>query len=308
MKPAAFKYQCPETVDSAIDTLSAQGEEAMVLAGGQSLIPQMNFRDATPQTVVDINGLDDLSYVRTEDSTLTIGALTRQSTARDSSRIENTCPLVTDALQYVGHKPTRHRGTIGGSMANADPRAELPAVATALDGSVVVRSANGERTLTAADFFEGNMSTAIESGELLTEVRFPIHDGERGYGFVEESIVGEDWAIVGVAAAFTVDDDTCQDVRLAYAGVDESPTRLAEAEAALEGEPAEEETFRFAAGEARENIDVSAQDEADSGSLRVNQAGGGDNRSATVHADAAYKRDLVDALTYRALERAFERT
>lgn len=308
MKPPVFEYQRPETVDNAIDALSAEGEEAMVLAGGQSIVPRMNFRAATPQIVVDINALDDLNYVREEDGTIAIGALTRQSTVRASSTIKEACPLVTEVLQYAGHVPTRHRGTIGGMMGNADPRAELPTVAMALDGSVVIRSADGERTLAAADFFEGNMTTAIEPGELLTEVRFPTRDDGQGYGFAEESIADEDWAIVGVAAVFTVDDGACRDVRLAYAGVDDSPTRAPEAEDALEGETIEEETFRDTAVEARDTVAVSAQDEADSADLRVNQAGGGELTSATVHADAAYKRDLIEALTERALEQAFERT
>ncbi|PCR90043.1 FAD binding domain-containing protein [Natrinema ejinorense] len=307
MKPTAFHYQRPETIDDAVDVLASEGEEATVLAGGQSLIPRMNYRTAKPDVVVDLNHVADLEYVHSEGDELVIGAMTRQSAVRDHSDVTEHCPLLADALQYVGHKPTRHRGTIGGNLANADPRSELPAVVTALEGSLVVRNGDGERVIDAADFFHGGMDTALESDELLTELRVPVQEDGVGYGFQEEAIVDSDWPIAGVAATLEVADGECRSVRLAYAGVDASPTRIEDAEAAIEGEPVGPDSFEAAASAARENVSVTEQETAESAELRVNQVGESDHPSATVHADPGYKRELVGALTYRALEQAHDR-
>jgi CO/xanthine dehydrogenase FAD-binding subunit len=306
MKPPAFAYERPKTVDDAVDFLSTNGEETTVLAGGQSLIPRMNFRTVEPGTVLDINELDELDYLRAEDGHVALGALTRQSAARNSPVVEEHCPLVADALRQVGHEATRHRGTIGGNVANADPRSELPTVVAALDGAVSVRGPDGERSIDAADFFEGDMTTALDSDELLTEVRVPALDGD-GYAFVEESVIGEDWPLVGVAATLTVADDVCRNVRLGYAGADDSPTRIEAVEAVVEGEPATAETFAAAGEAARDHVEVSAQAEPSAVDLQVNQVTIDGHASTTIHADPAYKRDLASTVTRRALERAAKR-
>lgn len=307
MKPPAFHYERPETVDDAVDILTTEEDNARVLAGGQSMVPRMNFRSINPEVVVDLNRIDNLDYVRSDGDELLIGAMTRQSDARENPEITAQCPLLTEALQYVGHKPTRHRGTIGGNVANADPRSELPAVLTALGGSVVVQNGDGEREIAISDFFRGGMKTSLETGELLTEVRVPTLSDEIGYAFEEWAIVDWDWPVVGVASTLEVDDGECRNVRVAYAGVDGSPIRLEEAEAAVEGESIGDDTFDAAAAVARETVSVTEQEDASSVEKRVNQISESEHPSATVHADPAYKRDLVEALTRRALKRAHDR-
>lgn len=308
MKPPAFHYERPETVDEAVDILVSEGEDATILAGGQSLVPQMNFRSIDPGLIVDLNYVDELDYVRSDGNELAIGAMTRQSAARASSEIEERCPLLVDALRYVGHRPTRHRGTIGGNVANADPRSEIPAVLTALEGSVVVRNGDGERTIDAADFFRGEMDTALGSEELLTEIRVPIRSNGTGYSFQEHAIVDWDWPIVGVASTLEVDDGACRNVRLSYVGVDGSPIRIDAVEEAVEGDAAGDDAFDAAAEAARENVSVSVQESAGSSDVRVNQVSGSNGASATIHGDPEYKRELAAALTRRAMKEAHDRT
>lgn len=307
MKPPEFHYQRPDTLDEAMDILTAEGDNARILAGGQSLIPRMNFRSVEPEVIVDLNRIDDLDYVRSDGDELRVGAMTRQSDARENPEITAQCPLLAEALQYVGHKPTRHRGTIGGNLVNADPRSEVPAVLTALEGALIARNGTDEREISADEFFQGGMQTSLETGELLTEVRVPTLTDDVGYAFEEEAIVDWDWPIVGIASVLEVDDGDCRNVRIACAGVDGSPTRLEEAEAVAEGEPAGSDSFDATAAKARETVTVAEQAAADSVDKRVNQVSESDHASATVHADPEYKRDLVEALTRRALEEAHDR-
>lgn len=285
MKPAPFDYHQPETVDAAVDALTENGD-ATILAGGQSLIPMMNSRLATPDVVVDINGLSDLEYIREEDGTLAIGALTRQATAEQSDVVAEHCPLMAEALAYVGHKPIRHRGTIGGNLAHSGPTSELPAVARVLDAEFVVRGRDGERHVPAEDFFVGYMTTDVGDDELLTEIRIPPWPTGHGWSFEETAPRKGDYAIVGVAATLRVVDGTCEEARLAYTAVSDGPVRVPEAEDAVVGEAADEDTFTAAGSVAREEIDPPAD----------------------VHGSTAYRENLVETLTVRALGRATERS
>ncbi len=285
MKPAPFRYIRSATTEDALAALAQQGDEAKVLAGGQSLIAMMNLRLVKPRVLIDINRLTTLDYIRQENGTLAIGALARQAALEESVLVAKACPLMAEAIQYVAHKPIRNRGTIGGNLAHADPTSELPAVAIALDAEIVARSSKGQRTLAAADFFVGHLTTALQPDELLTEVRVPAWPAGQGWSFMEVSPRKGDYALVGLAATMQVKDGVCQAARLVYTGVGEHAHRILEAEQALIGQKADEAAFRAAADIARGKVDPSSD----------------------VHASAEYRRDLVHALTRRALAQALQR-
>lgn len=285
MKPPAFDYQRPESVDEAVSALEASDGGAKVLAGGQSLIPMMNTRLASPETLIDINRITDLDYVRAEDGGVAIGALTRQSTVERSDVVAEHCPLIAEALDHVGHRPIRNRGTVGGNLAHADPTSELPAVAVALGADFTIRGAKGERTVPAAEFFVGMMTTALAPDELLTEVRFASQHPDQGWAFEETAPRKGDWATVGLAALLEVEDGACRDVRLAYTAVDERPLRAEAAEDAVDGEPPAAEAFAAAGRAAREALDPPSDFQASS----------------------TYRERLIEALTERALRRAADR-
>lgn len=285
MKPASFTYERPSSVDEAVTTLADNDGDASLLAGGQSLVPMMNTRLAAPEVVVDINGLDGLNYVEESNGSVAIGALTRQSEAEESDVITDRCPLVAEALEHVGHPTIRHRGTVGGNLAHADPTSELPAVAQALDAEFEVRGTDGERTVPAEEFFQGYMTTDVGPDELLTEVRFPALSDATGWCFEETAPREGDYALVGVAATLDVSDGICESVRLAYTAVADGPVRVREAEEAVEGEPPGEDAFEAAGTTAREHLDPPSD----------------------VHGTTEYREHLVDTLTQRALSRAADR-
>ncbi len=235
MKPAPFDYAAPESVEETLALLAEYGADAKLLAGGQSLMPLLNMRLARPAVIIDLNRVAALDYVKAADGEVRIGALVRQRAAERSPVVAQHLPLVSDALQWVGHPQIRNRGTIGGSLAHADPSAELPAVAAALGATFVVAGSDGERTLASEDFFQGYLSTAIGATEVLTEVRFPAMAADQGWAFVEIARRHGDFALVGAAAVVHAADGRLRDVRLAFTGVGPTPVRIAEAEAALEG-------------------------------------------------------------------------
>jgi carbon-monoxide dehydrogenase medium subunit len=283
VKPASFQYHRPSTVDDALSTLSDDAD-ATILAGGQSLIPMMNTRLATPDTLVDISHLEDLEYVEETDDGIEIGALARQADARDDPLVQEHCPLVSEALGHVGHEPIRHEGTMGGNIAHGDPSSELPAVALVLDASIVARGPDGEREIPAEEFFLGYMTTALGQDELVTAIRVPSM-GDVGYAFEEVAPREGDYATAGVAATLSVSDGTCESVRLAYCALEDRPARSAAAEEAVTGEPATEETFAAAGEAARGDFDPTGD----------------------VHASPGYLKNLARELTGRALERAAQR-
>ena len=285
MKPAPFQYVRPSSVSDALAALARYRDDAKVLAGGQSLIALMNLRLVKPAVVVDINRLPDIAYIREENGTVAVGALTRQSAVESSGVIARQCPLMAEAIRFVAHRPIRNRGTVGGNLAHADPTSELPAVAVALDATFVARSTDGQRAISAADFFVGLLSSALASKELLTEMRIPIWPAGQGWSFMEVSPRAGDYALVGVAATLQVQEGICQAARLVYSGVGARPARVAAAEQMLLGGPANEATFR-AAGEV---------------------AAGQVDPSSDFHATGDYRRDLVRVLTRRALMRALDR-
>jgi carbon-monoxide dehydrogenase medium subunit len=284
MKPPKFDYHAPKTVDEAVALLARYGGDAKPLAGGQSLVPLLNFRLARPAALVDLNRVASLAGIREVNGHVAFGAMTRQRTVEFSPVVARALPLLLEATRWVGHLPIRSRGTIGGSIAHADPSAEYPAVLTALDGSVVARGPKGERTLTAAQLFETYLTTTLAPDEVLTEVRLPIMPAGAGWAFEEFARRHGDFAIVGIAAAVWRAGDRVT-VRLATAGAGPVPVRLRGAEEILEREGLGAEAVRAAAARAAELV----QPDSD------------------LHASADYRRNLTRVLTERALRRALGR-
>jgi aerobic carbon-monoxide dehydrogenase medium subunit len=265
MKLPPVEYEAPTTVAEAIDLLAEHLDEASVLAGGQSLIPLLALRLARPAVLIDINGIDELSGVSAEDGRVAIGATTREYVAEDSETVADAVPLLAAALPLIGHEAIRSRGTIGGSLAHADPAAELPAVARALDADFVVRGQSGVRVIPAAQWFEGYLTTARRPDELLVEVRFPAAEPGTGTCFEEVARRHGDFAIVGLAASLTLSGEVISDARLALAGVSDVPVRAAAAEDLLVGERPSAELFDEAARRATGDIDPPADLHGSSG-------------------------------------------
>jgi carbon-monoxide dehydrogenase medium subunit len=258
MKLPPVDYEAPQTVSEAVELLAEHLDEASVLAGGQSLIPLLALRLARPAVLIDINGIDELSGVSATDGWITIGATTREYMAEESETVADAVPLLAAALPLIGHEAIRSRGTIGGSMAHADPAAELPAVARALDAEFVVRSQSGERVVPAAEWFEGYFTTSRRPDELLAAVRFPTAGPGTGTSFEEVVRRHGDFAIVGLATSLTLSDGAISDARLAFAGVSDKPVRASAAEDLLVGERPSAELFEEAARRATADVDPPA--------------------------------------------------
>jgi carbon-monoxide dehydrogenase medium subunit len=282
MKPPRFDYEAPTSLADALALLGRHGEQAKPLAGGQSLVPLLNFRLTRPAVVVDLNGVAELAGIREGDGTIAIGAMTRQRVVERSPVVANRCPLLADALPHVGHVQIRNQGTIGGSLAHADPAAELPAVAAALGATMVAASTRGERRISWEDFFRSWFTTALEPDELLTHVRFPAQDPSAGSSFAEVARRHGDFAQAGVAATLRVEGDVLRDVRLAALAVAPAPRRLTAAEAVLEGEPLGEGLL--------EDAGAAAAAEVDPGS--------------DMHSSADYRRRTLAALVARSVRDA----
>jgi len=289
MKLPHFDYEAPKTVSEAVELLAEHLDEASVLAGGQSLIPLLAMRLAYPAVLIDINGIAELSGVSAANGWVTIGAMTREYVAEDSETVAGTVPLLAAALPLIGHEAIRSRGTIGGSLAHADPAAELPAVARALDAEFVVRGQSGERVVPAAEWFEGFLTTSRRPDELLTEVRFPAAERGTGISFQEVARRHGDFAIVGLAASLTLSGGAISDARLAFSGVSDVPVRAVGAEELLVGEGPSPELFDEAARRATDDIDPPA-DLHGSSDYRRKVAGALARRGLRAAADNAYER------------------
>jgi aerobic carbon-monoxide dehydrogenase medium subunit len=255
MKLPHVDYEAPRAVSEAVELLAEHLDEASVLAGGQSLIPLLALRLAQPALLIDINGVDELSGVSMTDGWVAIGAMTREYVAEESGTIADAAPLLAAALPLIGHEAIRSRGTVGGSLAHADPAAELPAVARALDAEFVVRGPSGERVIPASEWFEGYLTTSRQPDELLTEVRFPAAGPGTGVSFQEVARRHGDFAMVGLATSVTLSDGVISDARLALAGVSDVPVRATGAEDLLVGERPSAELFDEAARRAAGDID-----------------------------------------------------
>ncbi|MGY1772650.1 FAD binding domain-containing protein [Blastococcus sp. SYSU D00813] len=288
MKPAPFAYAAPTTEDEVLDLLAEHGDEAKVIAGGQSLLPMLSMRLARPSVLVDLNGVAGLAGVREEDGGLAFGATTRERTAERSALVAERVPVLAEALPLIGHEAIRNRGTIGGSIAHADASAELPAVAAVTDATLVLRSrSGGERVLPAAEFFQGHYTTALADDELLAEVRVPGTPTGAGWAFTEVARRHGDFALVGVAAMVALSAaGTVGSARLCLVGVADVPLRLPAVEAALAGAPASAESFAAAADDAVAGLEL-ASDVHGSGEFRRQLARVTVRRALTTAADRA---------------------
>lgn len=233
MKAPAFRYERPLSRAEAFAILATHGDEARVLAGGQSLMPMLNMRLASPAVLVDINAIGDLAGISVDASGLTIGAMTRHYQVAESPDIARHLPLIAEAMHHVAHAAVRNRGTFGGSLALADPAAEMPACCLALDGVMVIEGARGRRRVAAASFFQGMFATALEPDELLLAVEFPIAETGWRSGFMEFARRQGDYAIVGGATRLRMAQRRIEDARLVLFGVDAQPFRAEAAEAQL---------------------------------------------------------------------------
>ena len=287
MKPPPFRYVAAESLANALALKAEHGDDARFLAGGQSLIPAMNFRLAQPAMLVDVNPLRDLDYVRAaDDGALRIGALTRTRTLERHALVAERQPLVHEAVPHVAHPQIRNRGTLGGNLAHADPASELPAVLLALGARLRAQSSRGERWIEAQDFFVGVFTTALRSDEMLVEVEWPALPPRTGTCFMEVARRRGDYAMMGVAAVVTLDDDgACANAALAYCNAGATPVRSAGAAQALVGARTDEQRIRDAAAAAERDLDP----------------------SGNVHASKAFQRHLAGVLTRRALQTAVAR-
>ncbi len=287
MKPAAFEYFRPRLLDEALSLLADYDGDAKPLAGGQSLIPAMNFRLAAPSVLIDLNGIPELAYIREESAGLRVGGMTRQRQIERSPLILEKASLIAETMPHIAHVAIRNRGTIGGSLAHADPAAELPAVMVALNAELEVSSTKGRRSVPAGEFFTGLFSTAIQPGELLTDIRVPFMAERSGSAFLEISRRHGDFALVGVAAVVRLDaQGLCTNARIALLSVGDRPMLAERAMAILTGQHPSAELIRAAADAA---------------------AAGDIDPSSDIHASATYRRQLANVLTRRVLSRAFER-
>jgi CO/xanthine dehydrogenase FAD-binding subunit len=278
MKPASFEYYDPTTLDEALDLMSRFGEEGRPLAGGQSLVPLMNCRLLRPAHLIDLNGVTELSYLKTENGVLRIGATTRQRALERSPDIAEHWPLLRDATAFIGHIQIRNRGTVGGSLAHAFPSAELPVSMVALDASFHLQSKSSQRTLRAEDFFLSYMTTVLEPEELLAEIRVPLLPANTGWSYQEVSRRHGDFALAGAASVIALDSNAnIHHARITLTGA--TPIRAHKVEEWLLGQKPSEALFRDAARRATQKLE----------------------QDSDIHASAEYRRSVCEALARRAL-------
>jgi CO/xanthine dehydrogenase FAD-binding subunit len=285
MKPAKFDYHDPTTLDEALGLMAQFGDQARPLAGGQSLVPLMNFRLIRPAHLIDLNGVAELSYLKMDDGTLRLGATTRQRELERSADVAKRWPLLREAASYIGHVQIRNRGTVGGSLAHAFPSAELPVAMVTLDASFALRSKTNRRTARAEGFFLSYMTTTLQSDELLTEISVPVLPPQSGWSYHEVSRRHGDFALAGAASIVALDaNGTIQHARLTLTGT--TPIRSRQAEEFLLGERPSDALFRAAARRAIENLE----------------------QDSDIHASAEYRREVCAVLARRALMRAAQRS
>jgi carbon-monoxide dehydrogenase medium subunit len=283
MKPPAFEYRVAESVEAAVAALAQAGGDAKILAGGQSLVPMLNFRLLRPAILVDINRVPGLAYIEEDAGAIRIGALTRHHQVETSPVVAAHLPVLGAAMTHVAHLAIRNRGTTGGSLSHADPAAELPMMALLLDATITVASPKGRRTVPARDFLLGALTVALQPDELVTEVAFPKLPANTGWGFEEVSRRHGDFALAAVGATLTVSEGRITQARIAIAGADERAMRAGEAEALLAGNALEPSLLEAACEVARASV----------------------TPNTDLHASADYRRHLVGVLTAKALSAAW---
>lgn len=287
MKPAPFDYVAPASVEQTLELLERYGDDAKLIAGGQTLGPMLNMRLLAPSVIIDINDVAELQFRRSESCGMTLGALVRQGTLEDDPGLARLQPLVAAAIPHIAHRAIRNRGTVGGSLVHADPAAEWGALVHALDARLVVARRGAEpRVVAAAAFFSGLLTTVLEPQDLLVEVRLPAWPQGAGWSFQELSRRHGDFALAGVACRLSLDAaGRCSGVGLGLIGVGDTPVRAAAAETVVTGQPAGAELFREAAAQAAADI----------------------SPMSDLHASAEYRRHLTEVLVFDALTEASQR-
>ncbi|CAN5792746.1 xanthine dehydrogenase family protein subunit M [soil metagenome] len=278
MIPAGFEYHAPTTLDEAVRLLADAGEDAKVLAGGQSLIPVLRLRLAAPETVIDLGRVDELHGVRLDGDTLVVGAMTPHHEVATNDLVRQHARVLAEAAATVADPQVRHRGTVGGALAHADPAGDMPAPVLALGGELVVVGPGGRRTVAAADFFTDLFTTALADDEVLAEIRIPSHDGWGGH-YEKFTRVAQQWSIVAVAAAVRAEGGSIAEARVALTNMGSTAVRAAAVEQALVGAAADDASVRTAAA----------------------QAADGTSPPSDTNGDAHYRRHLATVLTRRAV-------
>ena len=287
MKPAPFEYHAPDSLDEALSLLQSHGSDAKILAGGQSLVPAMNFRVVQPAVLIDLNRVPELGYIREDGDHIRIGAMARERQLEFDASVAQRTPLLHEAAPHIAHPQIRNRGTIGGSIVNADPAAELPVLMLASQARLKARNVSGERWIDAKDFFIGFFSTALEADEILVEIEIPFSAARTGWSFLEVAPRAGDYAMMGVAAMLTLDEEgKCKEARLVYLNAGEGPLEAREAAGHLQGESITEERIDAAAATASET--------------EITPFG-------NIHASVEYQRHLAKVLTRQALTIAAQR-
>lgn len=285
MKPAPFDYVAPTSLEAAVQALAAANGDGKIMAGGQSLVPLLNFRMARPSIVVDLRKISGLSFIGDCGLTVAIGALTRHADVERSSVVAAKLPVMSAAMPHVAHLAIRNRGTIGGSIAHADPAAEHPMLAVFYDATIKVQGPSGRRDIPAEQFFQAALTTSLEPDEIIYEIEYPILSSHNGWAFEEVARRFGDFALGCVAVSIEQNDGTIRDARVGVMGVDETPRRLREAEVVLRDAPAEAAVFEQFA----EAVRVAVSPPTD------------------VHVSSDYRRSLIGTLAKRAIVAAWGR-
>ncbi len=285
MKPPPFEYHAPVTSEEALELLAQLGDEAKLLAGGQSLVPLLNFRLARPRHLIDLNGISELAYIQVRDGALHLGAMVRQRALERSEIVAEGWPLLHACIPFIGHPQIRNRGTVGGSVAHADPAAELPAVLTALDARFLVRSRSADRLLSPEELFLTYLTTSLSPDEMLVEIRVPPQPRDAGWAFQEVSRRHGDFALVGVAALLQLQEGVCRNCRIVLTGVGGTPVRATSVEGALMGQRVDEPLIASASALVAGDIDPPSD----------------------VHATSEYRRRVAAVLVQRTLREALSR-
>lgn len=287
MKPAPFEYHAPDSLDQALDLMHEHGGEAKLLAGGQSLVPAMNFRVMQPGRLIDLNRIDELSFIREQGAALRIGAMARERHLEFDALVAKRTPLLAEAVPFIAHPQIRNRGTIGGSIVNADPAAELPVLMLALNARLKAKNVSGERWIQAHDFFAGMFTTALTPDEILVEIEMPFMQPHTGWSFMEVAPRAGDYALMGVAVLIALDEQNkCEQAKLVYLNAGDGPVDAKESARLLEGEMLNDKLVESAAGLASEK--------------EINPFG-------NVHTSPEFQRHLANVLTKNALKQAMKR-
>ncbi|MFZ1924436.1 MAG: xanthine dehydrogenase family protein subunit M [Xanthobacteraceae bacterium] len=282
MKLPPLDYACPTSVAEAVALLASHDGEAKLLAGGQSLVPMLAFRVASPALLVDLRKLSELRQIAITDGAVTLGAMVRWRDILEHPQLSAAHPLLMRAVEHVAHYQIRNRGTVGGSLAHADPAAELPCIAVTCEASIVVRGRAGQRTIAAADFFRGPLLTALQADEIITEIRLPAWPARRRFGFCEFSRRRGDFALAGAAVFYEDDGNKAANAHVGALGVADRPMRLRAVEKVLDGHPIDDATI--ARAEAAASAAIDPPDD--------------------IHATGAYRKVLIGVMVERALHSA----